>query len=217
MATLVVTPNPARVGESILVFGEGFLASTPVAISVPRLGFAAELNSDAGGIISNDDVNDHADGVLTGTGIPLNNETVTIGSRTYTFKTTLTGAANEVLIGAALTNALDNLKAAINGGAGIGTLYGAGTVAHADVIAGTKTATTLAVVARQPGTGGNAIASTDVATVFSWGNTTLVGGAADPTGVKLMDFTPTDPGTYDINATDGTNTATTKVQVFRSN
>lgn len=214
MATLVATPNPARVGQSIALLGEGFTASTPVAIRVDTEGFASEIASDAGGLLSNDDINDHADGTLTGTAIPLNNETVTLGSRTYTFKTTLTGAANEVLIGAGLTNALDNLKAAINGAAGAGTLYGTGTVAHADIIAGAKTGTTLVVVAREAGTAGNALASTETSTVFSFGAGALTGGAADPTGIKTFDWFPTNPGTFTIIATDGTNSATVKVQVF---
>lgn len=215
MATLVATPNPARVGQSIALLGEGFTASTPVAVRVDTEGFASEIASDAGGLLSNDDINDHADVTLTGASIPLNNETVTLGSRTYTFKTTLTGAANEVLIGAALTNALDNLKAAINGAAGAGTLYGTGTVAHADIIAGAKTGTTLVVVAREAGTAGNALASTETsATALAFGGATLTGGAADPTGIKTFDWFPTNPGTFTIIATDGTNSATVKVQVF---
>ena len=214
MASLVVTPNPCRVGQSPTIVGEGFTASTPVALRVIEVGFQAELASNAGGLVSNDDMGDHAVGTLTAAANPLNNETVTIGSRVYTFKTTLTGAANEVALGGSASVTLDNLKAAVNGAAGAGTLYGAGTVAHADVIAGAKTATTIVFHARIAGTDGNAIATTETSAAgLSFGGGALTGGAADPTGVKLMDWVPTRPGTFTVAATDGTNTATARVMV----
>lgn len=62
-----------------------------------------------------------------------NNNTVTIVARVYTWKTTLTGAADEILIGAAIIDSLTNFKAAINAEAGAGTLYGTGTTINADV------------------------------------------------------------------------------------
>jgi hypothetical protein len=72
---------------------------------------------------------------------PANNDTVTIGlagfTQVYTFKSALTGAAYEVLIGAAASNTAENLRRALwNGnaargdGVGAGTLYGTGTVAN---------------------------------------------------------------------------------------
>lgn len=217
MASLIVAPNPARVGDPLTIIGEGFTAATPVALRLPSEGFSSELTSDAGGHISSDDIGDHADGTLTAAGNPANNETVTLGSRVYTFKTTLTGAANEVLIGAAATNTLDNLKAAVNAGAGAGTLYGTGTVVHADILAGTKTATTIFFYARLAGTAGNSLATTETAaTALSFGAATLLGGLGDPSGSKSMDWVPTRPGTYTITASDGTNTATTTLQVFQS-
>lgn len=73
---------------------------------------------------------------------PSNNDTVTIGGVTYTFKTTLTGAANEVLIGASAAIALDNLKEAVNDVGTEGTNYGTGTVANPYVTATTNTNTT---------------------------------------------------------------------------
>src|SRR5688572_4397371 len=79
---------------------------------------------------------------------PSNNDTVTVGGYTYTFKTTLTGAAFEVLIGASAAAALDNLKSAINATAGAGTTYGTGTFAHPDVTATTNTDTTQVVEAK---------------------------------------------------------------------
>src|SRR3970040_22179 len=124
MASLVATPNPAKVGDSIALLGEGFAASTATAVKIDSEGFAAEGTSDAGGLISNDDINDHADGTRANPANP------------------------------ATTDA--------------GTTYWTGTVAHADVIAGAKTATPLAVVARVAGTGGNSIATTEASTALSW-------------------------------------------------
>jgi len=217
MATLTVSPNPSRAGQPVTILGEGFAATTAVGIRIDYEGFFAEIVSNAGGLFSNDDIGDHATGTITAAGNPANNETVTLGSRTYTFKTTLTGAANEVLIGAAATNSLDNLKAAVNGTAGEGTTYGTGTVAHADIIAGNKTATTIVFHARLAGTDGNSLATTETsATALSFGGATLTGGAGDPTGYKTMDWRPTKEGTYVIIASDGTNSATAKAQVFRS-
>lgn len=120
-----------------------------------------------------------ATGALSSTGTAPNaNDTVIIAGRTYTAKTALTGVANEVLIGGTATAFLDNLKAAINGAAGAGTTYGLATVPHADVTAGTKTATNLQVSAKVGGTAGNALATTEVAVTLVWGAATLTGGAA---------------------------------------
>lgn len=108
---------------------------------------------------------------------PSNNDTVTIGGYVYTFKTTLTGAKWEVLIGASAAEALDNLKSAINATAGAGTTYGTGTPAHPSVTATTNTNTTQVVEARNAGTEANAIATTETSSHLSWGAGTLAGGA----------------------------------------
>lgn len=121
-----------------------------------------------------------ATGTLTSTGTaPANNDTVTIGDVTYTFKTALSSAptvANEVLIGASASIALDNLKAAINDAGGTkGTTYSFGTVAHPQVTAGTKTATTLVVDAKFKQIG-NTVATTETSSQLSWGGATLASG-----------------------------------------
>jgi flagellin len=74
---------------------------------------------------------------VTGGGTQVtNNDQVTIGGTTYKFVTSLTGNANEVLIGASDTQALLNLKAAVNAApGGAGSAYGVGTVANANVSA----------------------------------------------------------------------------------
>lgn len=63
---------------------------------------------------------------------PANNNTVTVNGRVYTWKTTLTGAADEIAIGATATISVENFKAAINAEAGAGTKYGTGTTVNAD-------------------------------------------------------------------------------------
>lgn len=114
---------------------------------------------------------------LTVTGQPLNTETVVIGGKTYTFQTSLTNSDGNVKIGADASGSLDNLKAAINlDSAGAGTTYAAAmTAGH--VKATTKTATTLKVVSRVPGSIGNLIGSTETLTNGSWGASTLASGS----------------------------------------
>lgn len=130
-----------------------------------------------------------ATGVLTSDATaPSNNDTVTIGSRVYTYKTTLTGAANEVLIGASAAAALDNLKSAINGTAGAGTTYGTGTVAHPSVTATTNTDTAQTVEALVAGVQGNQIASTEASTHLSWGATKLTGGTGTTDAITKAGF-----------------------------
>lgn len=131
-----------------------------------------------------DTFSDLIDGVrttntLTLAAAPANNETIVIGARTYTYKTALTPAANEVLIGMTASISLDNLIAAINGGAGSGTLYGAGTVVNADFSASAGAGDTMILRSRAIGTSKNGVALSDtLANVASgWDNSTTSGGA----------------------------------------
>lgn len=117
-----------------------------------------------------------ATGTLTLTNQPLDTETVVIGGKTYTFETVLTNVNGHVLIGATAEDSLDNLVAAINLGAGAGTLYAAATTLHATVSATDGAGTTVIVTAKTAGSGGNAIATTDTLTNGSWGGATLAGG-----------------------------------------
>lgn len=114
--------------------------------------------------------------VLTFSGPGTDADTVTLGARVYTLVDTL-AVANDVLIGATAAETAANLAAAINGGAGAGTVYGAGTVAHADVSA-TVAGAVLTATARVGGVAGNSIASTESGTNTSWSTNTLLGGTA---------------------------------------
>lgn len=137
---------------------------------------------------------DYAIGTLTSDATNVSNtETVVVGatggtSKTYTFLTTLTNIVpNEVLIGANASESLDNLKAAINASGTPGTTYSIGTTANPDIIAYTKTATTLKVAFRTLGTGGNAYTTTETSAHLSWGGGTLAGGVATTAATFTID------------------------------
>jgi hypothetical protein len=70
-----------------------------------------------------------AEGTIDFAGNVSNDDIVTVGDATYTFKTALTtpAVAGEVLIGADATESAENLIAAINGEEGAGTTYSTGT------------------------------------------------------------------------------------------
>jgi hypothetical protein len=133
-----------------------------------------------------------AAGTLTFAGNAANNETVTIGTRVYTWKSTLTGAANEVKVGASTAVSTVNLAAAINrDGASEGTLFGTGTGAHAQVTA-VSTETTVVVTARKPSPSFSAgsVATTETMGSGSWGATTLtVAGATSSAAPTASDDT----------------------------
>ncbi len=61
------------------------------------------------------------------TGNPSNNDTLTIDGVIITFKNTLSGGANEVLIGATAADTAENLIDMINKAFGVGTTYQGGT------------------------------------------------------------------------------------------
>lgn len=113
---------------------------------------------------------------------PSNGETVTIGTETYEFVTTIDstgGDAFDVLIGANAAATITNLVNAINAGTGEGSTYGTGTTASSFVTAAEASGDALTATAITAGTAGDSIATTD--TVGSsgggWGAATLSGGA----------------------------------------
>jgi len=103
-----------------------------------------------------------AQGTLTlGGALPLDTETVTIGTQTYTFNTVL-GGADSVLLGASVNTAIDNLINAIIGGPGVGVVYGVGTAVNTSVSASVGGSPNIAIMtALTPGSAGNSIVTTD--------------------------------------------------------
>ena len=115
-------------------------------------------------------------GTLTLSGNAVADETVTIGSTVYTWKATVSTTAYQVKIGATASDSLDNLIAAINAGAGSGTVYGSATPAHPSGTAAAGAGDTLVFTASAVGLASNAIATTETMTAGSWGSATLTGG-----------------------------------------
>jgi hypothetical protein len=193
--------------------GEGFANSTEVIVEIAGAGFKSEIVSSGAGAFSSAGLADHATVTLTSTGNAATSETVTLGTQVYTLRSgTNTLLPNEIRLGAAATDTLDNIKAAVNNAAGEGVTYGLGTLKNADVFAGPKTATTIIFYARKPGTIGNSIVSTETLTTNAFGAGTLTGGAAAL--AKALDWTPADEGTFRVTATDGTNSAALDVRIF---
>lgn len=126
----------------------------------------------------------HAVTVFTSDGTAFaDGETVTLNTTVYTFKTALTGAAYEVLIGADAAASLDNLKLAVNGTeSSLGIKYGFGTLAHPTIVAYTNTDTAQTFMARVPGLTANTYPTTETCGHASFPDTTLGGGtgASDP-------------------------------------
>lgn len=160
-------------GETVTFGDRVFELTTGPAVTAGR--FTVDLSASAAALATQ---------TLTTTGNAVADETVTIGSRTYTWKAAV-DAANQVKVGATAAESLDNLVAAVMAGAGAGTLYGAGTVVHADVTA-VRASATLVATAKIKGTAGNALASTETMTLASWGAATFAGGL-DATATQTRD------------------------------
>lgn len=106
---------------------------------------------------------------------PAAGETVTIGTKVYTFRTTLTPTEGEVLRGANAAASLDNLKLAINRtdpGTNDGVNYKIA-AANPDVEATTNTDTTQLVAARYTGIWANSYATTETLANGSWAGANL--------------------------------------------
>lgn len=118
----------------------------------------------------------HAISVFTSSGVVVEEQTITIGTKVYRAMA-VPVQVNDVAMGDNAEGFIANLYNAINGtGVGDGTDYFAGTVAHTQVVATAKDATTLTIRGRVPGTSLNTVATTETFTNGSWADTTLGGG-----------------------------------------
>lgn len=116
---------------------------------------------------------------LSFTDQPVDGETITIGTRVYTYKGTLGVTADQILIGASVLETVDNTVAAINRSGSTGTQYTAATVVNAQVTADAATTSSVKITAKTAGTAANTIATTDTVADASWGAGTMAGGVAE--------------------------------------
>lgn len=139
-----------------------------------------------------------AKGTLTFTVQPGSSSAVVIGSVTYRFVSAIS-VANDVLIGASVSESIDNLVSAINSdAASAGTAYHSGTAANGDVTAYAFYGDALIVYATASGTPGNAVATTTTVTGASWTATSLTGGS-DTSKPQPLSFPRS--GLYDPDGT----------------
>ncbi len=128
----------------------------------------------------------YASATLDLTAQPAADDTVTIGTDTYTFVAAASDlvatTANQVVIGSSVQDTLDNLQAAVNGTGGAGTTYSAATVENSAAQIANVNGGSATIQAALPGTDGNSIAVsttiTDTSGGFSGGVTDLSGGTA---------------------------------------
>lgn len=128
-----------------------------------------------------------ASGVLTSSANYSDGETVTIGTRVYTLQAALTAGDGNVQIGVDEAHTITNLTNAINDSGGVpGTDYNVN-AADPNVTA-VGAAHTVTVTAKVPGTGDNAVATTETAADAAWGHTTLTGGVAQVPSALSVDI-----------------------------
>lgn len=126
-----------------------------------------------------------ATGVYTLSAVPADGNTVTLATTdgstaaVYTWKTTL-ASAYQIKIGAAVSDCIVNMAAAINASPVPGVNYGTGTLANFDTTAQQASASSVRATAILAGTAGNALASTATGTAGTWAAATLAGGADIP-------------------------------------
>jgi len=138
-----------------------------------------------------------ATGTITRTATNVSDgDTVTLGAQVYTFKTTLTPADYEVLIGADAAASLTNLANAINGTGGTpGTDYQV-PAANASASAGTIVGSTIPLTALTAGTAGNSIALSEASTQLSVSGVGFLQGGRDAQGATSEILDDYEEGTW---------------------
>ena len=169
-----------RIGSNTTFNGTAVFSATPTNVYLSdSTGGGASTIAVTTGLLSSLGIGlgANASNTLSAIANPTAGKNVVVGATTYSFVASLTGAANEVLVGANTAATLSNLAAAVNGGSGAGVAYGAGTVANTAASA-VATASTITFTAKVAGTAGNAIVTTtsDTNMGFSGGGT-MTGGA----------------------------------------
>ncbi len=120
-----------------------------------------------------------ASATITFGGNPADGDTVTIHGTLYRFKTTLTGAAYEVLIGGSDAITAQYLTDAINTADGIGVTYGSGTL-RLGIASAALSGNVVTLTAMLPGAIGNSYTLVKSSAALSISGATFSGGADYP-------------------------------------
>lgn len=132
-----------------------------------------------------------ATGTLTFSGAGTAAETITVGTRVYTLVAALTGAADQILIGASATATAQNFKNAINGDAATLNVTHGATTDHPSVVA-SGAAAAITLTANAAGTAANSVATTETSAVAAFGAGTLTGGtdakAVAPSAIGFVKY-----------------------------
>lgn len=159
-----------------------------------------------------------ASGTITLSGIPSDGDTFTINGTVYTFKTSLTPTAGQVLIGSSTAIAAANLFKAMTGGDVAGTNYASGTTAIASTVYPSvpSSANVITITYKTTGTAGNSFTLAKSGTNLAVSGATLSGGSAG-TAVSIVVATATSSGgSYTTRATftlDGTVRGAERIEV----
>jgi len=187
--SILITPNTVITGG---------VDSTPVGATTPAVGSFTVLTATSSLASTNKTpINAVAAvGKLTSDTIsPIDGDTVTLDTKVYTFKSSLTPTEGEVLIGVSAAVALDNLKAAVNHEGVPDTDYKCAAM-HPTVIATTNTDTTQLFAARTKGVAGNSIVFEEAGTHTSVDAATLGTEVAGVDGTVGVANEITQDGTY---------------------
>jgi hypothetical protein len=160
------TPVNAVVATKVLTIGTNPINQATVSIGGVTYRFMSALGTGV-----------KATGTLTmNTEQPHDGDTVIMGNTTYTFKTALTPTAGQVLIDDTTEHSMDNLIAAVSGGAGEGTKYATGTLSQGAVVVTKANADSMLVTYGTFSFLGNQYDTAGTATHATWGAATLTGG-----------------------------------------
>ena len=170
IAAVVLTENSiAIIYGQLFGAGQGSSVNYRNAIEKLKNGISRRLSSEGGAGLTS------ATGILTASANVIATDTVTINGRVYIFIADPV-AADDIDVGVAATDSLNNLIAAINRGPGEGTLYGTGTTENADISAAAGGGDTIDATAKVPGPDGNSITTVEASATLAWGTGTLLGG-----------------------------------------
>jgi hypothetical protein len=150
-----------------------------------------------------------ATGTITVSSTPADGDTVVVGGTTYTFKTSLTPTAGQVLIGGSASAAAVNLFKALTSGDGAGTNYASGTTVGPSTCfySVPSSSNVITVTYKTTGTGGNAFTLAKTGTAVAVSGATLSGGSAGTAVTFKLQTATSSGGSYTDRATftlDGT-------------